>query len=79
MCLLRGYCLHHSHDPSQHSTPLQELCYLSIKFVNEVVALIELTLKGRGVAQLAIKTVVPDIVAGIQQSMQQILASDSDA
>ena len=47
--------------------------------MNEVVALIELTLKGRGVAQLAIKTIVPDIVAGIQQSMQQILASDSDA
>jgi AP-1 complex subunit beta-1 len=61
------------------SHPLQELCYLSIKFVNEVVALIELTLKGRGIAQLAIKTIVPEVVAGVQLSIQQILASDSDA
>ena len=30
----------------------QELCYLSIKFVNEIVALVELTLKGRGTAQV---------------------------
>ena len=35
-----------------HPLFLQELCYLSIKFVNDVVVLIELTLKGSGVAQV---------------------------
>jgi len=48
--------------------------------VNDVVALIELTLKGSGVAQLAVKTITSEIVAGVQQSIQQILASnDSEA
>ena len=57
-----------------------ELCYLSIKFINDVYVLIELTLKGSGVAQLAVKTGTPEIVVGVQQSIQQILASnDSDA
>lgn len=59
----------------------QELCYLSIKFVNEVVALVELTLKGQGEVQIAIKTTTPDVVPGVQQSLQKILstAADSDA
>ena len=57
----------------------QELCYLSVKFVNEIIVLIELTLKGSGVGQLAIKTITPEVVAGVQQSIQQILGSESDA
>ncbi len=53
-----------------------DLCYLSAKFTNNIVILVELTLRpDTPTVQLALKTLTADIVPGVQNMFEGILQS----
>eukprot|EP00730_Choanoeca_flexa_P017674 TRINITY_DN8542_c0_g1_i2.p1 TRINITY_DN8542_c0_g1~~TRINITY_DN8542_c0_g1_i2.p1 ORF type:complete len:877 (+),score=306.11 TRINITY_DN8542_c0_g1_i2:70-2700(+) len=52
----------------------QDLIYMSVKFINNIVALIEVTLSpGQPVAKVAIRTTTTDIVQGLQDTLENVL------
>eukprot|EP00045_Choanoeca_perplexa_P013193 m.147784 g.147784 ORF g.147784 m.147784 type:complete len:875 (+) comp16273_c0_seq1:55-2679(+) len=52
----------------------QDLIYMSVKFINNIVALIEVTLTpGQPVAKVAIRTTTAEIVQGLQDTLENVL------
>eukprot|EP00051_Salpingoeca_urceolata_P014031 m.177822 g.177822 ORF g.177822 m.177822 type:complete len:871 (+) comp17972_c0_seq1:139-2751(+) len=65
---------------AKRSVDGQDLCYLSFKFINNIVVMAELTLHpGEPTSKLSLKTVTADIVGLVQEFFEGILQSALDS
>ncbi|EDQ85070.1 uncharacterized protein MONBRDRAFT_12202 [Monosiga brevicollis MX1] len=63
---------------ARRSVTDQELLYMSVKFINNITALIEVTIKnGSSDVKVAVRTSLTDIVAGLHETVQSILTASA--